>query len=140
MKRIAYHISMRLVLSCDKVFRMLRDKRDAAERPPDRLLQLTGTVEIGVAGLRVLELVDLLWVDVAGVHHRDKLQRQIVHYRYERRVVAQKLQIVPDHIWRRSDLSWHILLGWSEMSDQLGCLVRRQDKTADRTVKFKRNG
>src|SRR5262249_32543303 len=82
-----------LLFAFPKILRVLRNELDTTECPPDRLLQLAGAIDIDMTSLWVPELVDLLRVDIAGVHHRDKLQRLPIHYRHQRRVVAQQIKI-----------------------------------------------
>ena len=69
------------------------DKLNPGEIPSDRLFQLFSAIEIELARPRVPKLVDLLWVDVARVHHRQELQWLTIHDRHKRRVNTQEIEI-----------------------------------------------
>src|SRR5438093_10075556 len=72
---------------------MRGNELDPGEFAPDRLLQLLGPIEIDLARLRMPKLVELLRIDIAGVHHRQELQRLAIHERHERRIGAQQIEI-----------------------------------------------
>src|SRR6266511_1981989 len=130
---------MSLVFAVYEVLRPLGNELDPAEGTPDRLLQLAGTIDKDVTSRWVPELVELLWIDVAGVHHRDKLEPLPIHHGHQRRVVAQQLKIVAPCVCRRIDLARLHWRGWRVACGQSQRLLSRQQQATHHSIQFKRD-